>query len=152
VPTAPPGRPVANLPEDIRALYYEARQSAGVGAYTASVLTCRKMLIDLAVDQQDEYHPGKRFVQYVDYLTRKIFAPDAGQVWLNRIREQGNSATHELGVQTQADAMLLLSFVEMLLRLLYEFPQMLGSAPASVDQLPDDAGAENVTRKMQFGR
>jgi Domain of unknown function (DUF4145) len=123
VPPSPPGRDVQNIPEPIKTLYAEARQSAGAGSYTASVLTCRKMLVDLACANGDEWKKGKQFWEYVKYLNGKLFAPDAGQVWINRIRDQGNKATHELGVQSEADAAELLRYVEMLLRLLYEFPQ-----------------------------
>ncbi len=131
IPMAPPGRPIGNVPPAIAQLYEEARQSAGVGAYTASVLTCRKMLVDLAVDQGDKYERGKRFFQYVEYLAAKMFAPPQGKDWLDRIKDRGNDATHELGVMGAQDAMLLITFIEMILRLLYEFPAML--APATPD-------------------
>jgi hypothetical protein len=89
------------------------------------------MLVDLAVDQGDDYIRGKRFFQYVEFLAAKMFAPDQGKDWLNKIKDRGNDATHELGVMGAQDAMLLITFIEMILRLLYEFPAML--APGTPD-------------------
>jgi hypothetical protein len=146
VPPSPPGRDVQNLREPIKTLYAEARQSAGVGAFTASVLTCRKMLVDLACANGDEWKRGKPFWKYVEHLNGKLFAPDAGQVWIDRIRDQGNKATHELGIQSGADVAELLRYVEMLLRLLYEFPQH-DSEPTRT--APDtEAGAGSGTTRV----
>jgi hypothetical protein len=136
VPRPLPGRAISRLPDSIAALYEEARRSVGVGAYTASVLVCRKMLVDLAVEQGDDYKRGKHFVEYVNYLAAHIFTPPHGKDWLDRIKDQGNKATHELGAQTEADAILLITFVEMILRILYEFPEML--AASTMDSAPLD--------------
>jgi hypothetical protein len=100
------------------------------------------MLVDLACANGDVWERGKQFWKYVEYLNEKLFAPDAGQVWINRIRDQGNKATHELGVQAEADAAELLRYVEMLLRLLYEFPQE-GSERIGTAADPE-AGAGNM--------
>src|SRR5437762_2573059 len=51
VPGIAPGNEVAHLPKDIEALYREARNAVSVGAYTASVLACRKLLMSIAVAQ-----------------------------------------------------------------------------------------------------
>ena len=40
-------------------------------------------------------------------------------------RKKGNEATHEIAIMNQPDAKELLSFVEMLLRFIYEFPSMI---------------------------
>jgi hypothetical protein len=58
-PKSPPGKPVANVPNDLAALYDEARRSAGAEAFTASVLTCRKILMNIAVENGAE--EGKSF-------------------------------------------------------------------------------------------
>ncbi len=136
IPAPPPGRPVAGLPVDVGRLYEEARQSAAAGAYTASVLVCRKMIVDLAVDQGDKYEREKRFGPYVEFLANKILAPSQSTEWLDRIREQGNKATHELGVMGEQDALLLLTFMDLILRILYEFPAMLAANAATPDTIP----------------
>src|SRR4051794_24279534 len=48
------GNEVISLPADIAALYLEARNCVAARAYTASVLTCRKLLMNIAVAQGAE--------------------------------------------------------------------------------------------------
>ena len=50
-PNASPSNTVQGTPEDLSSLYREAWSSAGTGAFTASVLVCRKMLMHIAVDK-----------------------------------------------------------------------------------------------------
>jgi hypothetical protein len=45
------GNEVKSVPEDINSLYNEARACTGVGAFTAAVLACRKLLMHIAVDK-----------------------------------------------------------------------------------------------------
>ena len=130
IPNSMPGSGVPSVPESLASLYDEARTCVSAGAFTASVLICRKMLIDLAVAQGDKYAKGKRFFEYVEFLATTVFAPPHGRDWLERIKDQGNKATHELGMMTEDDAILLIKFLEMLLRMLYEFPALLVSQDA----------------------
>jgi hypothetical protein len=108
------------------------------------------MLVDLACANGGEWERGRPFWQYVEHLNNKLFAPDSGQAWIDRIRDQGNKATHELGIQTEADAIELLGYVEMLLRLLYEFPQAHSRRePQPIRTAPDtEAGAGSGTTRM----
>jgi len=119
-PGIAPGNEVHNLPEKIEALYREARNSVSVGAHTSSVLACRKMLMNIAVTQgADE---GKSFISYVEYLANNGYVPPNGKGWVDHIRKKGNEATHEIALMQQGDAEELISFVEMLLKFIYEFP------------------------------
>ena len=45
------GNEVEGLPDDIKSLYEEARKCTSLGAYTSSVLTCRKILMHVAVEK-----------------------------------------------------------------------------------------------------
>jgi hypothetical protein len=130
IPGSTPGNPVANLPPDIGALYDEARHCVAAGANTAAVLVCRKMLIDLAVSQGDKWEKGKHFTEYVKYVADRVFAPTYTAAWLDQIRVDGNKATHELGIMGEPDALLLIEFIEMLLRVLFEYPNALPGQPA----------------------
>lgn len=49
IPRVPPGSDVQNLPDQVATLYREARECVAVSAYTAAVLTCRKLLMHVAV-------------------------------------------------------------------------------------------------------
>lgn len=126
-PRNPPGSPVKHLPDDLARLYEEARQCAGAGAYTGSVMVCRKILMNLAVAEG----AGKdlRFIEYVDYLTKKVIVPQRARGWIDHIRHCGNEATHELAVMSADDATRLLRFVELLLRMLHEYPNMVPIKP-----------------------
>lgn len=119
-PGTPPGRPVSHLPPEINSLYDEARTCAGAGAHTGSVLLCRKLLMNIGV--QEGAAEGKSFVHYVDFLADKGYIPPNGRGWVDHIRKKGNEATHEIALMTKADAEELLTFTEMLLKFVYEFP------------------------------
>jgi len=120
VPGVPPGAEVANVPKLLDSLYKEARNCVAIGSYTAAVLVCRKMLMNIAVEQGAEV--DKPFILYVDFLADHGYIPPKGRGWVDHIRTKGNEATHEIALMSQADAEELISFIEMLLKFIYEFP------------------------------
>ena len=120
-PGTAPGNPVWNVPEDLSRLYNEARASTAAGAFTAAVLVCRKMLMNIAV--VEGANEGKPFIKYIEYLADNGYVPPKGRVWVDYIRTRGNEATHEIEMMDESDAVALVTFVEMLLRFIYEFPQ-----------------------------
>jgi len=126
-PTAAFGKPVAHVPKELDALYEEARRCTSSNAFTGSVLLCRKMLMNIAV--QEGAKEGLKFIEYVNYLSDKGFVPPNGKHWVDHIRKRGNEATHEISVMTEADAKELVGFVEMLLRFIYEFPNLIPKTP-----------------------
>lgn len=119
-PLPAPGNPVEHLPDDVGALYEEARRSVTVGAFTASILCSRKLLMNIAVSHGSAQ--GLTFVKYIEDLAAKGFVPPNGKAWVDMIRTKGNEATHEIAQMSQADAEQLIKFSEMLLRFIYEFP------------------------------
>jgi len=119
-PAAALGNPVVKLPEDINALYNEIRQSTSVSSYTAAVLSARKLLMHIAVEKAAE--KNMNFVYYVDYLETNHFTPPGGKSWVDKIRKLGNDANHEITIMTKDQATLILNFLEMLLKFIYEFP------------------------------
>lgn len=126
-PGSMPGNDVANVPEKLERLYREARASVAAGAHTGAVLICRKMLMSIAVEQgADE---GKRFITYVEFLSNQGYVPPNGKVWVDYIRQRGNEATHEIELMEEEDSVALITFVEMLLRFIYEFPNMVPEPP-----------------------
>lgn len=120
IPGVAPGNDVEHLPADIHALYNESRNCVAASCYTASVLVCRKLLMNLAVSLKAD--PGKKFVEYVDYLAQQGYVPPNGRGWVDHIRKKGNEETHEILLMSKADANELISFTEMLLKFIYEFP------------------------------
>jgi len=81
------------------------------------------MLMNIAVEEGDK--EGKNFVSYVEYLSEKGFIPPNGKKWVDYIRTKGNEANHEIALMSEEDAHLLLTFVKMLMKFIYEFPGML---------------------------
>jgi len=116
------GKAVQHLPNDIGALYNEARDCTGVGAFTAAVLACRKILMHIAVEKKAK--EGESFLDYVNYLADKNYVPPDGKDWVDRIRTKGNEANHEIVEMKKQDAEDLIVFLEMLLKFIYEFPGM----------------------------
>ena len=107
----------------VESLYNEARDCTSVGAYTSVVMTCRKILMNLAV--QHDAKENQSFVYYVEFLAEKGYVPPNGKPWVDEIRKKGNDANHEIRIMTEPEAKQILKFVEMLLRFNYEFPSML---------------------------
>lgn len=125
IPGVAPGNTVQHLPADIEALYNEARQAVSVNAFTAAVLACRKLLMNIAVNHGAKQ--GATFVSYVEHLANAGFVPPNGRAWVDHIRSKGNEATHEIKLMNGLEATELISFAEMLLKFIYEFPSKIPS-------------------------
>lgn len=114
------GKQVNHLPQDISALYDEARAAIAGSAPTAAVLCCRKLLMHVAVEKGAE--EGKSFQSYVNYLADKNFVTADAHAWVDKIREMGNEANHQIVTKTDQEAKELIDFVEMLLMVVYDYP------------------------------
>jgi hypothetical protein len=121
------GNSVQHLPDTLNALYDEARRCTAQRCFTAAVLLCRKMLMHIAVEKSAK--EGLNFLEYVNFLSDKGYVPPNGKHWVDHIRKKGNEATHEIVLMSASDASELLTFVEMLLRFVYEFPSMIPAPP-----------------------
>ncbi len=121
------GEGVSNVPDDISSLYDEARIGASVGAHTAAVLVCRKILMNVAVEKGAE--EGKTFAHYVEHLANEGFIPPNGSGWVDYIRRRSNEANHKIVLMTDQDSVALITFVGMLLRFIYEFPEIVPGDP-----------------------
>jgi len=132
VPGALPCEPVTNLEETVEALYNEARRCIANDAPTAATLLCRKILMHVAVEKGAA--EGESFVTYVNYLAENGYVTTNARGWVDYIRTKGNEANHEVVRINEKDAEALLQFTEMLLRLMFEFPNRV-PAPPSVASL-----------------
>lgn len=126
LPGMAPGGEVAGVPEETAKLYREARLCVAAGAATASVLAARKLLMHIAVEQGAK--AGGTFIGYVEYLAEKGYVPPKGKGWVDHIRKKGNEANHEIKLMTAEDAIELVTFSEMLLKFIYEFPSRVPAA------------------------
>jgi Domain of unknown function (DUF4145) len=120
-PGYPFGHEVADVSDAaLASLYREARNATATSSFTAAVLCCRKLLMHIAVAKGAK--PGESFVSYVQFLADNNYVPPDARGWVDHIRTKGNEANHEISIMSRADAEELLSFIEMLLRIIYEFP------------------------------
>jgi len=120
-PGRPFGQAVDGIPEkSLSDLYDEARNAMSASCYTASVLCCRKILMHIAVEKGAA--PGASFIKYVEHLSASNYIPPDAKIWVDHIRTKANEANHEIIVMSRVDAEELLSFTEMLLKVIYEFP------------------------------
>ncbi len=134
------GGTVEGIPsEDVEALYEEARNCMKVGAHTAAILCCRKLLMNIAVAKGAE--TNKPFAYYVDYLANQGYLPPDGKEWVDLIRKKGNEATHEIAIMEQEDAEELITFSEMLLRFIYEYPARIRARAQAAGQ---QTGPKNI--------
>ena len=131
VPNSREGDGVKHLPDDVAALYNEAREAHTSGAHTASALTLRKLLMHVAVEKKAT--EGKNFIEYVEYLDDEKYLGRGGKEWVDLIRTRSNDANHEIVLMEAEDSKQLLKLAEMLLKLVYEFP---GSLPQTGDEGP----------------
>src|SRR5262245_33506269 len=106
--------------KEVESIYQEARRCSSVAAFTACVMACRKILMNVAVHHKAP--EGQKFLEYVNFLDAKGYIPPNGREWVDEIRKRGNTATHEIKVMSVDDARIVLDFTTMLLRFVYELP------------------------------
>lgn len=118
------GNDVDHLPTDIANLYGEARRCFSVSAFSACVMLCRKLLMHIAVEQgateKNSAGHSNSFKYFVKYLDDENIIPKNAKGWTDHIRDKGNEANHEIKDVSQEDAEMLLQFVELILRNVYE--------------------------------
>lgn len=119
-PGAVYGNEVENLPSSVASLYDEVRRCIQYTSYTSAVLAMRKLLMHVAVEQGAK--ENQKFIEYVNFLDENGWIPPSGKEWVDEIRKTGNEATHEIVLMDEDDAKQLLDFIEMLLKIIYEFP------------------------------
>ena len=85
------------------------------------------MLMNIAVEKSAKV--GLSFFDYVNFISDEGYVPPNGKHWVDHIRKKGNEANHEIVLMNATDARELLTFIEMLLRFVYEFPNMIPVEP-----------------------
>lgn len=116
------GGTVHHLPEAVKQLYSEARGAMSSQGYTPAVLACRKILMNVAVHLGAR--EGESFVSYVQFLADKGYIPPNGKHWVDHIRIKSNEANHEITLMSKDEAEKLITFVEMMLKFIYELPNV----------------------------
>ncbi|KZU84714.1 DUF4145 domain-containing protein [Lactiplantibacillus plantarum] len=120
VPGSNFGEEVNSAPKKVTEIYNEARKSYSTGAFTGVILLCRVLLNHVAVSLGAD--DDKTFAFYVSYLTKNHYIPTGSSEWIDSIRKLGNTANHDLAINTRAEAETIIKFCEMLLKITYEYP------------------------------
>ncbi len=119
------------------AAWMEVRECLGVGAYTAAVMMCRKLLFHIAVakglPEKDSNNWAPSFVEAVQHLEDTGLITKIMRPWVDRIKDVGNEANHEITPVTMEIATDVAKFTEQLLRLTYEMPSLVSRQMTGID-------------------
>jgi hypothetical protein len=115
------GKDVDNLPDDVKNVYLEMRETFKNNCFTSTVLLGRKLIMHIAVDKA-EAKEGETFVAYLEHLKKSNYIPPSGNNWLKYMKDLGNEKNHEIKVGNRNEAQKILKFIELLLVFIYEFP------------------------------
>lgn len=114
------------LDRDTEWTWNEARSCLSARAYTACVMMCRKLLMHMAVQ---EGLPAKNakdfaptFVQCIDHLQSEGVITKRNRKWVDRIKDIGNEANHDLASLSRDQATTVATFTRQLLHEVYELP------------------------------
>lgn len=121
-PPALYGDDVLGLPQTVSDALMQARLCFGVGAYEATELVCRKILMHVACDLGAE--EGKTFGYYIDFIRNQGYITPNMESWVDQIRERGNKAAHHLLAPGSEEAQSTLDLCTQLLKLIYEMPYL----------------------------
>jgi len=117
------GEKVKSIPDNnVEELYEESRRCMMECCYTAVVLCCRKLLMNISVSFGAD--KNKAFSYYVDFLDSNHYINPLAKPWVDIIRKKGNEATHEIPSISEDDAQKIIKFSEMLLKTIYEYPSL----------------------------
>lgn len=114
-----PGKEINKLPENIGVIYSEIRKCIQSGCFNGAIMLMRKLIMHIAVEEGDS--EGKKFEQYIDFLCENGIVPKKSKNKADSVRTLGNSTNHEIENKTPEEAQNCFEFMELLLRVNYEF-------------------------------
>ena len=114
-----PGKEIKKLPENLEIIYSEIRKCMQSKCFNGAIMLMRKLIMHIAVEEGD--NEGKTFVEYVDFLCDNGIVPKKSKNKADSVRTLGNSANHEIENRTQKEAENCFEFIELLLKVNYEF-------------------------------
>jgi hypothetical protein len=134
------------LTGDDLAAWTEALSCLSVGANTAAVMMCRKLLFHIAVahklPEKDGSGRAPNFAKALKHLEDEGIITKHMLPWVTKIKDVGNEANHEIPRTSAADAMAVAKFTRQLIMLAYELPAMVAeNAPDELEAAEGDGGA-----------
>jgi hypothetical protein len=118
-----PGKEIEKLPENIKVVYSEIRKCMQSGCFNGAIMLMRKLIMHIAVEEGDV--DGKKFEQYIDFLCSNGIVPKKSKNKADSVRKLGNSTNHEVENRTLEEAKNCFEFIELLLRVNYEFADIM---------------------------
>jgi hypothetical protein len=114
------GGSVKHISANLSDIYNEARNAYSVNAFTGTVLLCRRLLMDIAIELGA--NDNLKFIEYVNYLDENNFITAKSKDWVDAIRKEGNDATHNVVVKDQKQAADMIMLCEMIMKINFEYP------------------------------
>lgn len=131
-PEALPLREPSGLPEVEARVWDEARRCLSVNANAAAVMLCRKLLFHVAVThglaEKNEKGWAPTFKECTDHMLTEGLITARMKPWVDRIKDVGNEANHEIEPITQEQATDVATFTQKLLELAYEMDDAMTKA------------------------
>lgn len=110
-------------------VWNEVRDCLAVGANTAAVMLARKLLLHIAVAQglpeKNEKGWAPTFAEAVSHLENADIITKRMVPWVERIKDVGNEANHEITPISASVALDVATFMEQLLKLAYEMEALM---------------------------
>lgn len=122
IPYSSEFKDVSGLPDKVKKIYKEIRDSYAVGAYTCSVTVCRTLLAHISVETDAD--EGKSFQYYVKHIEENCLPKVMDKGWLDRIRKVGNECVHDLVIADKELARDMIRLSEIVLKGLYDVPKV----------------------------
>ena len=143
-PSPKPMRVPDGLPPVDVAIWDEIRACLGIGAYTAAVMLCRKLLFHVAVshglEEKDSRNRAPSYMEAVKHLESEGVFTARMRKWVDRVKDVGNNANHELSPISRSQAFDVATFTEKLLELAYELDARYDKAAEGSDDDPIEIG------------
>jgi len=107
-------------PDELGQLFNEGVTCFAAGAFTASSMISRKLLMVCACNEGDT--DGKSFASYVNFITHNVLNYPKARDAIDKIRDIGNDANHDVAFVNEGDARLSLQIVYYMLNSIYSLP------------------------------
>jgi hypothetical protein len=134
-PGPKPLRVPRGLPEIDAVIWAEVRSCLAVGSNAAAVMLCRKLLFHVAVAHamppKTDNDRAPSFYAAVEHLQEQQFITAKMRPWVDRIKDIGNDANHELSPITTEQAADVATFTLQLLVLAYEMDAIMADPGAA---------------------
>ena len=114
-----PGKEISKIPINLEVIYSEIRKCMQSGCFNGAIMLMRKLIMHIAIEEGDK--DGKNFEQYIDFLCSNGIVPKKSKKKADSVRKLGNSANHKIEHRTQEEAQNCFEFIELLLKVNYEF-------------------------------